>query len=237
MNINLFILRNSQVGQLGCYEVSFSDRVQERANHLKLKQVDVVKHTKASKATVSKWFNQDVMPDSHYLLLLARILQCSQEWLVTGKGSVEGANITPAPIDLCRIPIISYVQAGCWTESVECRDLDGSIKYITTDLDVGHRTFAAEIQGDSMQPEFVEGDVVLIDPDEPYRPGDYVMAKNGEHEATFKKYKSRGHTAEGRELFDLVPLNDSYPTLHSDISQIKIIGTMVEHRRCRRRKN
>ena len=145
-------------------------------------------------------------------------------------------NVIPAPIGLYQIPIISYVQAGCWTESVECRDLDGSIKYITTDLDVGSRTFAAEIQGDSMEPEFVEGDVVLIDPDEPYRPGDCVMAKNGEHEATFKKYKSRGHTADGRELFDLVPLNDSYPTLHSDISQIKIIGTMVEHRRRRRNK-
>ena len=216
--------------------MSFSDRVQERANHLKLKQVDVVKHTKASKATVSKWFNQDVIPDSHYLLQLSRILQCSQEWLVTGKGSVEGANVAPAPIGLRHIPIISYVQAGCWTESCDCRELDGSIKYITTDLDVGGRTFAVEIQGDSMLPEFSEGDVVLIDPDEPHHPGDFVVAKNGEHEATFKKYKPRGYNAEGNEWFELVPLNDNYPPMRSDICQIKIIGTMIEHRRYRRRK-
>ena len=152
---------------------------------------------------------------------------------VIDDGDVE---LAPASIGLRKIPIINYVQAGCWTESAECRELDGSIKYITTDLDVGGRTFAVEIQGDSMLPEFSEGDVVLIDPDEPHHPGDFVVAKNGEHEATFKKYKPRGYNAEGHEWFELVPLNDNYPPMRSDICQIKIIGTMVEHRRYRRRK-
>lgn len=235
--MNLFILRNSQAGQLGCYEVSFSDRVQERANHLKLKQVDVVKHTKASKATVSKWFNQDVMPDSHYLLQLSRILQCSQEWLVTGKGSVEGSNIAPAPIGLRQIPIISYVQAGCWTESLECRAMDGSIETINTDLDLGSMAFALEVRGDSMAPEIQEGDIVVIDPDVEPLPGDIVAAKNGSHEATLKQYRPRGYNAEGKEWFELVPRNEVYPSMRSDVCQITIIGVMVEHRRYRRRKS
>ena len=145
-------------------------------------------------------------------------------------------NVVPVSIGQRKIPVINYVQAGCWTESAECRELDGSIKYIATDLDVGCRTFAVEIQGDSMLPEFSEGDVVLIDPDEPHHPGDFVVAKNGEHEATFKKYKPRGYNAEGHEWFELVPLNDNYPPMRSDICQIKIIGTMVEHRRYRRKK-
>ena len=236
MNINLFILRNSQVGQLGCYEVSFSDRVQERANHLKLKQVDVVKHTKASKATVSKWFNQDVMPDSHYLLLLARILQCSQEWLVTGKGSVEGANVAPADIGLRKIPIISYVQAGCWTESIECRSMDGSIETINTDLDLGSMAFALSVRGDSMAPEIQEGDVVVIDPDVDPLPGDIVAAKNGNHEATLKQFRPRGTNDQGQDYFELVPLNPVYPTMRSDHHHVTIIGVMMEHRRYRKKR-
>ena len=151
-------------------------------------------------------------------------------------GASSSQNVEPASIGLRKIPIINYVQAGCWTESAECRELDGSIKYITTDLDVGGRTFAVEIQGDSMLPEFSEGDVVMIDPDEQPHPGDFVVAKNGEHEATFKKYKPRGYNDAGQEWFELVPLNDNYPPMRSDVCQIKIIGTMVEHRRYRRRK-
>lgn len=213
-----------------------NERLAELRAAAKLTQNAVAKTVGVSRAAVTQWENGLTKPKGEYIHALAKLYGCTTGYILHGEDSEIG-NVTPASVGLVQIPIISYVQAGCWTESVEFRDLDGSIKYITTDLDVGSRTFAAEIQGDSMQPEFVEGDVVLIDPDEPYRPGDYVMAKNGDHEATFKKYKSRGHTADGRELFDLVPLNDSYPTLHSDISQIKIIGTMVEHRRCRRRKN
>lgn len=213
-----------------------NERLAELRAAAKLTQNTVAKTVGVSRAAVTQWENGLTKPKGEYIHALAKLYGCTTGYILHGEDSEIG-NVTPASVGQVQIPIISYVQAGCWTESVECRDLDGSIKYITTDLDVGSRTFAAEIQGDSMQPEFVEGDVVLIDPDEPYRPGDFVMAKNGDHEATFKKYKSRGNTSDGHELFDLVPLNDSYPTLHSDICQIKIIGTMIEHRRCRRRKS
>lgn len=215
---------------------SFSDRVKARMLELGIRQIDLHHMTGVSKAGVNKWCNLDVVPAGDSFMKLCRALQCSPDWLVTGKGTPNEGNVSVADMGSTKIPIINYVQAGCWTESAECRELDGSIKYITTDLDVGGRTFAVEIQGDSMLPEFSEGDVVLIDPDEPHHPGDFVVAKNGEHEATFKKYKPRGYNAEGHEWFELVPLNDNYPPMRSDICQIKIIGTMVEHRRYRRRK-
>lgn len=151
-------------------------------------------------------------------------------------GASSSQNVEPASIGLRKIPVINYVQAGCWTESAECRELDGSIKYITTDLDVGSRTFAVEIQGYSMLPEFSEGDVVMIDPDEPPHPGDYVVAKNGEHEATFKQYRPRGTNDQGQEYFELVPLNPVYAAMRSDHHHVTIIGTMMEHRRYRKKR-
>ncbi|MEI4989899.1 LexA family protein [Aeromonas caviae] len=132
--------------------------------------------------------------------------------------------------------MISYVQAGVWTETSEIRECDGNMVYITTDLDLGQRAFAIVIRGNSMEPEFTEGDLVLIDPDEPLHPGDFVVAKNGEEEATFKKYRPRGYGEDGKEIFELAPLNDDYPTMRSDRQHIQIIGTMVEHRRRRRRR-
>ncbi|MGU5723710.1 LexA family protein [Aeromonas caviae] len=145
-------------------------------------------------------------------------------------------NMVIAPPDSYRIPVISYVQAGGWTDTNEIREFDGNLVYITTDLELGERAFAIVIQGNSMEPEFVEGDVVLIDPDEPLHPGDCVVAKNGDEAATFKKYRPRGVGDDGREIFELVPLNDDYAPMRSDRQHIQIIGTMVEHRRRRKRR-
>lgn len=144
-------------------------------------------------------------------------------------------NMVLAQPDTHRVPVISYVQAGVWTETSELREYDGNIIFITTDLVLGERAFAIVIRGNSMEPEFVEGDLILIDPDEPLRPGDFVVAKNGEEEATFKKYRPRGVGEDGKEIFELAPLNDDYPTMRSDRQHIQIIGVMVEHRRRRKR--
>lgn len=145
-------------------------------------------------------------------------------------------NMEMAQPDIHRIPVISYVQAGVWTAPNEIRECDGNMAYITTDLELGERAFAIVIRGNSMEPEFTEGDLVLIDPDEPLHPGDFVVAKNGEEEATFKKYRPRGYGEDGQEIFELAPLNDDYPTMRSDRQHILIIGTMVEHRRRRKRR-
>lgn len=150
--------------------------------------------------------------------------------------SSQHQNMELATPDIHRIPVITYVQAGVWTETSEIREYDGNMAYITTDLDLGQRAFAIVIRGNSMEPEFTEGDLVLIDPDEPLHPGDFVVAKNGEEEATFKKYRPRGYGEDGQEIFELAPLNDDYPTMRSDRQHIQIIGTMVEHRRRRKRR-
>ncbi|KAF1046598.1 MAG: LexA repressor [Delftia tsuruhatensis] len=86
-----------------------------------------------------------------------------------------------------------------------------------------------------MLPDFTEGDLVLIDPELTPRPGDFVAARNTNQEATFKKYRVRGITESGIDVFELVPLNSDYPVIRSDEHHLSVIGTMVEHRRKFRR--
>lgn len=144
-------------------------------------------------------------------------------------------NVVPAPRDLRHIPVISYVQAGKMTEAVDPYALGDGFETILTDLDVSERTFALIIEGTSMLPEFNEGDKVIIDPELSPRPGDFVVAKNTQEEATFKKYRPRGTGERGEMIFELVPLNDDFPTLHSERDHLHIIGVMAEHRKYRRR--
>ena len=96
--------------------------------------------------------------------------------------------------------------------------------------------FALVVDGRSMEPEFHEGDIIVIDPRTTAQPGDFVVAKldNAEH-ATFKKYRSRGVDAAGQPAFELAPLNQDFPTLRVDADNPgHVIGVMVEHRRRRR---
>ncbi|MBL0572200.1 LexA family protein [Aeromonas hydrophila] len=167
---------------------------------------------------------------------IAEALSVPVAELFSDQQPAQHQNMELATPDIHRIPVITYVQAGVWTETSEIRECDGNMAYITTDLDLGQRAFAIVIRGNSMEPEFTEGDLVLIDPDEPLHPGDFVVAKNGEEEATFKKYRPRGYGEDGQEIFELAPLNDDYPTMRSDRQHIQIIGTMVEHRRRRKKR-
>lgn len=130
-----------------------------------------------------------------------------------------------------KIPLINYVQAGKWTG---IGDYGGIDSFVLSDLDLSNDAFALIIRGRSMLPEFREGDRIIVDPEVVPIPGDYVVAQNGEDEATFKKYKEIGTDENGNKVIELVPLNPDFPTMRSDRDPIRIIGTMIEHRRYRR---
>ena len=146
----------------------------------------------------------------------------------------ENMNVEPSVLGLRSVPLLDHVQAGIWT-SVQDRKTDAEpSEFILTDLLLGPQAFAMRIRGDSMLPQFKEGDKVIIDPDVAPHPGDFVVAVNG-GDAVFKQYRDRGRNELGQEVFELTPLNQLYPTIRSDITPMRIVGTMIEHRTYRKR--
>lgn len=144
-------------------------------------------------------------------------------------------NVSPAAVGHKHVPLIDYVQAGMMSEITDPFSFGNGFESIATEIDVSDVAFALEVRGDSMTPDFREGDRIIIDPKVSPRPGDFVVAKNDDHEATFKKYRVRGIAPSGQAIFELVPLNPDYPTLRSDEQSLHVIGTLVEHRRRFRR--
>ncbi|MDP1340646.1 LexA family protein, partial [Klebsiella variicola] len=63
-----------------------------------------------------------------------------------------------------KVTLISYVQAGALAEKNPIYAFDGSFEYIMTDIDISEFTFALSIEGDSMEPDFKEGDIIIVDP-------------------------------------------------------------------------
>lgn len=220
-----------------------SERIKTTRKRLGYSQDVLGAKVGVSRVAVSQWERDETTPSGRYLNDLAAALGVSVEWLLTGKGDVSTpapafvVNVEPAVIPQGRrVPILSYVQAGQWREMCEqATAFDGNLEYVSAGVDIGPCGFGLWVRGDSMTPEFKEGDLVIIDPDEAPRPGDYVVATNGSNEATFKKYRARGEYENGQPRFELVPLNEDHETLSTDHTQIIIIGVMVEHRSYRKR--
>ncbi|MGU3521545.1 LexA family protein [Enterobacteriaceae bacterium C23F] len=162
---------------------------------------------------------------------IAKALKCDADWLMNG-----GAFMPIAEVSSRRVPLISYVQAGVLAEKNPIEAFDGNLEYILTDLDVSDFTFALRIEGDSMEPDFKAGDVIIVDPEIEPTPGEFVVAKNGGQQATFKKYRPTYTDIKGCQHFELVPLNDDYPVINSDHQPLTIIGVMIEHRIYRRKR-
>lgn len=214
-----------------------SERIRELRKKHGLTQQKLGELIGVKKSSISQWENDEHSPSGDNLAQLSKVFGVSAHWLATGKGSPVLSNVEPAVIPQGnRVPILSYVQAGNWREMCEhATAFDGNVEYVSAGGEIGPYGFGLWLRGDSMLPQFKEGDLIIVDPDESPQPGDYVVAKNGSNEATFKKYRPRGIDESGQEVFELIPLNDDYPTMHSDRQQIQIIGVMVEHRSYRKR--
>lgn len=117
------------------------------------------------------------------------------------------------------MPLISDVQAGSYKEHVDnLHPGDGGLELIPTTVPVNRHTFALRVSGDSMEPEFKEGMILVIEPEMEPNPGDFVVAKNGEDETTFKQL-----VKDGGDWY-LKPLNERYPI--KPLGQAKIIGVL-----------
>jgi DNA polymerase V len=87
--------------------------------------------------------------------------------------------------------------------------------------------FALMVKGDSMEPEFMDGHIIMVDPSLPAVNGSYVVAEHdGGH--IFRQFRIH----EGRKF--LQPLHEGYPTL--ELEHERAIVGVVTQRSGRRRK-
>ncbi len=131
-----------------------------------------------------------------------------------------------------KIPTISAAQACEIPKMTNPYPATAGFSFECVNNEFSPWIFSLEIDDDSMMPEFRIHDRILIDPKLQPNPGDFVVARPGnQNEIIFRKYKHRGKNTAENIIFDLTPLNDDYPTIKSDIENLKIIGVLIEHRK------
>jgi SOS-response transcriptional repressor LexA len=169
-------------------------------------------------------------------LKLAKFLDVSLQWLVEGESPMRPQNGNFDPKRYA--PIVNRVTAGNWNDVITPQDVPEDAKFLELSAKPAGFALALEIDGESMLPEFQPKDIIVIDTGLDPLPGDFVVAVlEGESKSTFKKFRPRGADEAGDPIIELAPLNADYPTLHiSSRNPGRIVGTMIEHRRIRRRR-
>jgi phage repressor protein C with HTH and peptisase S24 domain len=84
------------------------------------------------------------------------------------------------------------------------------------------RVYALEIHGDSMQPVFRAGDMVVVQPGAPVRRGDRVVVRTTEGEVMAKQLGRRND-----QTVELISLNPAYPTRTLNAADVDWIARIV----------
>lgn len=201
-------------------------------------QSELARLFNVSPQTIHNWQVRGISKQG--MLKAQEMVGCSALWLETGAGHMSLGDFQSVSTfwgDVNQIPLITAEQAA----RVSCASRNFSIyhkplNWLFTHVPLSPRSFALEITGLAMMPEFEKGDWVIVDPAIDPEPGDFVVAKYGDKaNVIFRKYRPKGLDLAHNMLFELIPLNDDYPRIRSNIDAVEIIGTMAEHRKFRKK--
>ena len=179
-----------------------------------------------SKTAIKNWEDDENTPKLEYLQLLSDYFKCSVEYLTVGISDGDNfKRVQKKPIRLA--PVLNFVQAGEFCEYHDDAISDESEPVIG---DAGVNVYWIKLEGNSMEPDFESGELVLIDPDMQPNPADYVVAlRKGEKAVTFKKWRPRGFDEKtGEEYSQLIPSNENYPIIDSRFTPFSICGVAVQ---------
>lgn len=202
-------------------------------------QSEIARKLDIPPTTLSNWISRGVSKGG--ALKISQAYGVSIEYVLTGQGEMTAK---PTPTDLQNkiykmegkvnsleyakpvkiLPIVNEVQAGQFIE-IGDNEFD--------EYEPAHHkdgTYWLRVKGDSMTPDFVQGDLILVGRERVASTGNYVVALlENDPKATFKKYRECFEN--GERYHELIALNSFYPPIDSRIKPFEIIGVVLEHKR------
>ena len=205
---------------------SCAERIKLALSLKDLTQSDLCRMTEISKSTMSQYLSGKYEPSQLKTEIIARALNVSEAWLMGYDVPMERTSSKPRKKGV-KIPVLGEVIAGLPIEAIE-DILD--YEEISEDMASKGEYFGLKVKGDSMEPMFFAGDIVIVRQQPTADSGDIVIALVNGDESTIKKFK----------LLDdglmLIPANPAYEPMYYTRKQVielpvQIIGKVVELRR------
>ncbi len=197
------------------------NRIKELRNQNNLKQAELAKLLNVSPAALSGYETGKFEAELITYEKMAKIFDVSLDYLLGRDAAHSSEGI--------RIPVLGSVPAGIPIEAIEdIVDWEDLPKSMATG---GREYFALQVKGDSMWPDYLPGDTVIVRKQPTCQSGeDCVVYVNG-YEATLKQVRLNDDHS-----LTIVPRNQLYPPRTYSPEEIEslpvsIAGVVVELRR------
>ncbi len=144
---------------------AFAQRLRQQREKLGMHKQDLASRVGVSLTTIQQ-YEKGQMPKGEFAVRLADVLDCSLDWLLSGKEPEGSGNLGEGEARLVMVPMVeARLSAG--TGSFET---GGEVlRHYAFRWDFLHRKgnpsqmVLLRVSGDSMQPQIMHNDVVLID--------------------------------------------------------------------------
>lgn len=190
-------------------------KMHDKRKELKLTLDDVASEVKVAKSTIQRYEAGKIeTPKIPVVREIAKALGVSSKWLLgNDEKTVDEQEYT-------YIPVLGEVAAGlgAWADNrIEDYIIEGSLKG-----DKDH--IYLKVVGDSMYPEFHEGDYVLVDCTPVVESGSFAVVIVDNENGVVKK------VIYGDDYIELVSVNPMYPPRifkGADVQRIRVFGKVI----------
>jgi len=202
-------------------------KIKEIRLNLGLNQSQFAKKIGISRTHLSTLENEKALPSLELLKKISDEFEVSREELEKlwemDKKEIEEQKPTER-ISIRKVPVLNSISAG---ELLEWTDQGYPVgwadEWIEVDTGVTDpNAFALKVHGDSMEPEFKEGEYVVVSPNTQWENGDYVVVANANNEKALKKIRVNA------DHIVLISLNPKYePIVLGKDEDPRVIGKVV----------
>lgn len=191
-------------------------------------RIDVCRDLDIPYSTFTDWCNGNIYPRIDKIEMLANYFDIKKSDLVENKTNEQRNNSNSAVVF-----VYGTIPAGIPMECIE--DILDTEEISVNMLKGGKQYFGLKIKGNSMEPDYLDGDTLILEKVDDCENGDDCVVMVNGNDGTFKRvFKNENGII-------LQPLNPSYsPMVYSNEQienlPIRIIGVVEEIRRKKRRK-
>ncbi len=190
-------------------------------------QGDLASKIGVSRSTIGMYERGLREPDFETTEAIADLFNVDMNYLL-GKGGSENSDFFSAR-QRNRIPVLGSIPAGIAIEAIE--DVTDWEELPDRMMKGGKQYFGLKVKGDSMWPDFLEGDTVIIQRQPVCENGDICAVYINGFEATLKQVRLHDDGS-----ITLQPKNPNYPPRTFTAEEVKttpvtIAGVVVELRR------
>lgn len=202
--------------------MKFGDKIKKLRINADLTQVELADKAGVSPGQVSLLENDErkITQDSFNKVINALGIK-EEDFFGSGLSPTDVPESHPRPI-----PVISWVNAGTFAEAADRWPvgISGEGDPVYCYRKVGPCAFGLRVEGDSMAPRYLDGDIIIVDPETKCDNGSScVVWLNGE--VSFKRF------LETETEIRLQPFNDRYPdtVIRKDSrADFRVIGKVVD---------